>query len=394
MKVLDCSTKEREYWSHVSQQQELPIAVGVDALPLVTELGDLAKGFPLTDTKKAQIAFLKVRLLRDPSLIHQLRLLVSVSDKRLYLELSYVFSRTPSPMGGGTLCGCLPHELSRHPVSFFENKLKSGGVTPGVAAKTAEVLSQYLLEKGVAEIIGVYAGLTQPQRETIIKCLILPKEIQQNEAKRRGHGAEAEVAKLLRALKAQYLPADKIEHPMGSRDPNVDFKTLKIVPRSAGATFGFDLLVMDRGDIRICIQGLVQSSDPGQFGVDKSNQTVDIRRIINAANSHLPREKKLELWGILDGVGYSENKKDTINKMLANVHKFIQMKSLYKAALALHRLGLANITAIRFDPDFYSASAMQHMTQYVPKGVTIITSDKQIDSRRRAVQAGKAIVYV
>lgn len=394
MKVSDCSTKECEYWSHVSRQQELPIAAGVESLPLVTELADLAAGFPLHDSKKAQIAFLKERLLRDPSLIHQLRLLVSVSDKRLYLDLSYLFSRTPSPVGAGTLCGCLPHELGRHPVAFFENKLKGGNQTQEVAAKTAEVLSQYLLEKGLTDIIGVYACLTKFQRETIVKYLIAPKESQQNEAKRRGHGAEAEVAKLLTALNVQYLPPDKIEHPMGSRDPNVDFKTLKLVSRSAGKTYGFDLLIMDGGDFRICIQGLVQSSDPGQFGVDKSNQTVEIRHNIDAANSAHKLKKPLELWGILDGVGYSENKKDTINKMLANVHEFIQMKSLYKAALALHRLGLSSVRAVRFDPEFYDVSAMQHMARYVPNGVNIITSEKQVDRRWRAIKAGKAIVYV
>ena len=112
-------------------------------------------------------------------------------------------------------------------------------------------------------------------------------------------------------------------------------------------------------------------------------------------NQGLSRNRQLELWGILDGVGYSENKAGTINKMLSHFHEHVQMKSTFKIALAMHRLGLRTIRAIRFDSTFYTpASAEQMVERYVPDDVSVAWTDAAVDQIWRPLRAGKAIVYL
>jgi hypothetical protein len=390
-----CDVPEKEYWTHVSAQEELPIAGGVIAIQPPGGLDHLIERLPAGSSGPAIEACVAEELLRDPDLLDQLRLLVSVSDKRCYLDLSYIFSRTFEPgIRSRTLCGCSPDALTRHQLSFFRNILKQAAKQPCRAKAAAETIARYLVEtKGLSTILNVYGGLDAGQRKAIIEKLVLPSDSQQREAKRRGHGAEAALATLIVALGCRILPDDKATHPMGASDPNVDPSTFEVAPRDADSTISFDLLVLDSdGKIRVCVQSLVQSSDPGQFGVEKVKDTRNARELIDAFNRTCAADRRIQLWNLLDGVGYSENKNGTINRMLTQAHCFIQLKTIYKAALTLHSLGLAEVKAIRFDQEFYGATSLADMSHYVPRGVKILGGEETIDAC--ALPAGKATIYI
>jgi len=389
--LCDCGSRESEYWTHVSSQDELPIAAGASATPLLAKVDAILEATPLDSGADRLAEVVEGCLLSEPGLIHQLRLLIGLSDKRMYLDLSYAFSRTAGVGTAPTLCGCKPHELTRHSLSFFEQML-SGGSARG--QKAAKLIARYLVEKGIGDILGVYKKLTAGQRATVIARLVLPKEAQQNEAKRRGHGAEVEFARAVQMLGCGFLPKDKITNPMGSGDPNVDPDTFTLAKREPGRTYSFDVLVADgKGNIAVCVQGLVQSSDPGQFGVDKSNQTVEIRKLIDRFNAR-SSGRSVQLWGVVDGVGYSENKEGTINKMLSAFHVFVQMRSLYKVGLALHELGLCSVKAILFDRTFYSESALQQMCRYVPEDVEVLAVGALPNAAFQRVTLGCATLFV
>src|SRR5262249_26708754 len=135
-------------------------------------------------------------------------------------------------------------------------------------------------------------------------------------------------------------------------------------------------------------------SDPGQYGVNKSDETVAVAAQIQAANRSQRKSKPMELWGLVDGIGFSENKADTINKMLGCFDVFVQLNTLYKAPLRLQALWLCRVRAIQFS-DFYSAADVKAIkTKYVPAGVDILSTDQKPDRRWQAIKAGRATVYL
>lgn len=399
---------------HVSSQDELPIADAslsetqektdtnsedeeeLEEDSIIAALNSLADRFDPHDPSKLQ-AYIVAQILENPELINQLRLLISVSDKRLYLDLSYIFSRTLHPTDATkTLCGCAPHELTRHSTSFFVKIISKAKTDSARATSSAVLIAGYLLNKGLIDILRVYSSLSSEERDVIVRHLIAPKEAQQNEAKRRGHGPEAKLAKLVRSLGVSFVPKDKDTRPMGEHDPNINRETFTIVRREADKTFSSDLVILDsEGNVRVCVVGLIHSSDPGQFGVDKSNTVIDIKRSMDAFNREAQQNKSVEIWGLVDGVGYSENKSGTIHKMLPHFHNFFQMKSLYKAALGLHRLGLTKIKAIQFDKTFYSDDSVTQMIEkYVPEEITVINNSQDVREEWLAIEAGAAILYI
>ncbi len=393
--LASCDTREDEYWTHVSAQEELPVAGEIAPVRPPERLDRVVEALPDDPAEAVMQTVVADELVRDPRILDDLRLLVSVSDKRCYLDLSYLFSRAFDPTRPGkTLCGCPPQSLKRHQLSFFRNLLSRAGKEPDRARAAAAIISRYLVvTKGLSPILKVYGRLGVRERDAIVKSLVLPGESQQREAKRRGHGVEGALAELVGAVGCAVVPTDKAENPMGSTDPNVDPETFKVVSRDADRTLSFDLLILDsRSEVRVCVQSLVQSSDPGQFGVEKAKDTRNARSAVDSFDQAHGGDGRVELWGLLDGVGYSENKNGTINRLLGDVHEFIQLKTLYKAALALHRLGLARIAAIEFDPGFYRAETMAAMGRYVPGDVAIVAPGDEVD--RRPVPAGCATIYL
>ena len=262
------------------------------------------------------------------------------------------------------------------------------------AKQTADVITKYLLEKGLKEILEAYSAMSEGQRDAILNCLILPKEMQQVDAKLRGHGPEAELAKLIDFMGCHMVPEDKAANPMGQHDPNVNFVSFELAPKNSTSTFSSDLIVLNQnsGKVKICVVGLVHSSDPGQFGVDKANTVKDIRLKIDKFNKQNP-DRGIEIWGLVDGVGYSENKNGTINAMLPHFHNFVQLKTMWKAALRLHELKLTKIKAIRFDESFYSEKILTQLSKYVPKNVEVLSGKKATPPDWICYKAGKATIY-
>lgn len=99
------------------------------------------------------------------------------------------------------------------------------------------------------------------------------------------------------------------------------------------------------------------------------------------------------MWGLVDGVGFIENPENTIFKMLEQFDTFIQLKSLYKSGLQLHKLGLVKIKAIRFDMSFYSVEEANEMFEKYGSADILKVIDNTIP-KGREIQAGKAWLYI
>ena len=178
---------------------------------------------------------------------------------------------------------------------------------------------------------------------------------------------------------------------MGSSDPNVDKVTFEIAKRNKETTWSMDLIVKRGNDIKILIQGLIHTSDPGQYGVNKSDETVTVKQGLTSYNKKYKKDK--ELWGLVDGVGFIENPEDTVFKMLEQFDTFVQLKSLYKAALRLHKLKMVKIKAIRFDMDFYSRKEADEMfAKYGSKDIVKVTDGSV--PKGTEIKAGKAWIYI
>lgn len=234
-------------------------------------------------------------------------------------------------------------------------------------------------------------------KDTLLKLvthLIFPKEIQQKEAKRRGHGAEQALAKLLNELSVGFLPSDRHSDPMKSQDPNVSRLNFSEAKKEKGKTWSFDVIAKDaQGIPSFFVQSLIHTSDPGQYGVNKSDETILVKEDLNKFN--LASKQDYELWGFVDGFGFSENKKDTIDKMLNVFDCFIQMNSLYKAGLRLHSKGVCKIKAIEFDDTFYSDEDIKSLSKkYVSNDILILNSRRSENNNMKAIVAGKATLFI
>ncbi len=384
---------ETEYWYNVMPQAEMPIAGVMEHLAnlevLKKVLDKLAKV-----AEKDMFTEVASELLKNPEVFHDLRKLLGISDKRAYLELSFLTSRYKHPTEPNALCGCQPWTMARHPMQFFIRLLENG--KENVRQAAAKVMAKYLLGEGLEAAAKAFSAMSVESLAAAFENLIAPKELQQKAAKRRGHGCEGALAKVLKAVGAKMLPVEKADNPMGSQDPNVDFATLTVAERERGQTYSFDMIVLGaKSEVGILIQSLIHTSDPGQYGVDKSNQTVEIADKLNEANKKLRKsDEQVELWGLLDGVGFSENKKDTLNKMLDKFPCFVQLNTLYKAPLRLHQLGLCRVKAIKFAP-YYSFEDVKAITaKYVPKDVRVLGNEEVPDPKWTAVIAGRATIYL
>lgn len=380
-------TVQNEFWFHVANQDEIPIFGIVDKDLDIPLLMQILQGLP----NQNQNLYISQIILNNPDTIDFLRTFVGISDKRMYLELSYLFAKTKYFSTDSTnILGKSMYELDKHPLTYFKNLI--AGKDQDLAKKAVEIIAKYLIDRQLLGILELFKKLQQTEIETIIEKLILPKEIQQAEAKRRGHGAEHKVANLLNQLSISFVPSDKHSNPMSSNDPNVDIDTFEIVQKQRGKTYSFDLVVETHLSKPLAfLQGLIHTSDPGQYGVNKSDETVQVKRDLTKSNQKYNTQK--QHWGLVDGVGFSENKKDTIDKMLSEFDCFLQLKSIYKAGLELHKLGLIKLKAIRFDMNFYTqAEAIAMFDKYGSSDIQCITNDAIL--QRTKIEAGKAWLYV
>ena len=388
MNSMITETPQNEFWYHVANQPEIPIAGEIDKSLNVEKLVALVADFP-SDSEQ-QTKHLKEQIKSDPNLIDILRTLVGVSDKRMYLELSYIFSRTRLPGDDHTnILNYTLFDVMKHPLSYYKSLVVSPNTQ--LAEKSVEIIMLFLKEKRLFEIIEAFRRISAEQLVVIVEKLIVTKEVQQAEAKRRGHGAEFALAALLHDLGCEMIPEDRWQRPMGFRDPNVDRISFQEAKKKKGDTWSFDLILKDGSENCVFIQSLIHTSDPGQYGVNKSDETVQIRQDLDSHNQ--ANNTRKELWGLVDGVGFCENKKDTIDKMLNVFDCFVQMKSLYKAGLHLHKLGLLTVKGIRFNTQFYTNSLARSMYEkYASDNIQYLTSNDNIAGRH--IQAGMATLVI
>ena len=386
LSIGDCASAEDEYWYHVSPQNHLPLAPGVVRHTNLDSVDSFIAGLKYTgDT--ALVQSVTGHLMKDPESLSGMRLLAGLSDKRLYLDLSYNMSRVTERNGSSTLCGCAPNKLTRHSTAFFVNRIRNSNSSYQIA----EAIAIYLVTAGLNRVAAALSAIDSQKRKPLLLSFISGREAQQNEAKRRGHGAEAALAELLEQMDIQIRPKGKAVNPMGVSDPHFSALHWTLCDRSPGETFSTDIAVLDKsGELRVCIQALIHSSDPGQFGVNKSDETVTIRTILD-------KTQRGEIWGLLDGVGYSENKKGTINKLIKAFHHFAQYNSLYKVALRCHHLELVKVSGIVFDAAYPPHCQEQMRDRYVPADVCVLRefpSESHPSESHKAIPAGWATIVI
>jgi len=229
--VTELEKKEKEYWRNVSPQEELPKAGEIE-IPNLGDLDVIFSELVQKSTPDEQKQLVNAHLLATPALFHVLRLFVGIANKRAYLDLSYLFRNTSNPDESGSLCGCSETEFNAHQTSFFLNMIQ-GNNKQSKKEKAAEVITDYLCDKGLVVVLLVFANLEPAMRMSIIEQVVFPREFQQSDAKRRGHGAEAEFAKLVRELGGKILPKDKDTNPMGSGDIRLHKTTLAITEENS-----------------------------------------------------------------------------------------------------------------------------------------------------------------
>ena len=397
-------TNETEYWRHVSPQDELPLA-GEVSTSSVSKLHRLMNDLEATmesDTKEKLTDYgenekddsekmrewMERRLREEPSTVDHLRRMVGIKDKRLYLDLSYDFRATPHPEKDTGLCGCPSDDFIAHQTSVLKNKLDSSN--PEVSHRSSEVFADYFEERGVLDVLDIFRELDESQVETVIENIIMPHDIQMEEAKRRGHGAEGVIAVLLENFEeVEVLPKNKAEYPMAS-DVRLDEDDYSVSDKKASETDSYDLLIRDEDEDKhvLGILGLVHSSDPGEYGVGKTGRTEDYHDRIAEYNDNYDAE--MELWALVDGCGFGDNK-GTLRAVLNHADEFVQMNTAYKFLVHLHDKDIIDIEGIDFDSSFYNDEEVDELEEWAKsKGVS---TDRDTDSFEKIV-AGKADIYV
>ncbi len=381
---------QSEYWFHVADQVEIPIAGEVDKSIDLSLLSEVAYSTP--ETEDTFLQYISDLIMINPDSIDMLRTLIGVSDKRMYLELSYAFSKTRyNKTDTQNILGYSIYDLNKKTIKFFKGTLSSNDKK--LAKVSSEIIAQYLVSRGLFKVLRAIQKVNRDELEVLVNNLIITKEVQQAEAKRRGHGAEHALADLINNLGLEMLPENRHTRAIGFRDPNVDRETFEVFKKTKNSTWSFDLIIKSPNlENIVFVQSLIHTSDPGQYGVNKSDETILIKNDLNKHNETYSSSK--QLWGIVDGVGFCENKRDTIDKMLGVFDCFVQMKSLYKAGLQLHKSGFIKINAIAFDTSFYNEDeAKQMYSKYCPPEIEDVTY-ANANSSWKAVGAGKATLFI
>lgn len=228
-------TAQTEFWFHVANQDEIPILGTVDKsfdMPLLFKV--LSE---LPDTEASQKGYVQALIQDNTDILDILRPFVGVSDKRMYLELSYIFSKTKFDTNEEkNILGKSLYELQKHNLAFFKNLIKKDDIEnqepdlkktgePTIKEqkrqkkiklkeKAREIIVDYLLNKNLLGILDKLKILSEAQWTVIVSNLINPKEMQQTETKLRGHSAERELAIVFHELGVNYLPPNKHTNPM------------------------------------------------------------------------------------------------------------------------------------------------------------------------------------
>ena len=391
--------KIEEFWYCVSNQDELPIYKAEEVIDNQSSEGliefleqyknRINKNIDIHDNDNQKI--ISQIILETPNFISEIRKLIGVSDKRLYLELSFIFNRCKS--NGTNIFGEKKTELKKHSTSFFINALSNNSRK----AEIANIISNYFIDKKLIDILDIFLDAPIENVNKLFEFLMEPKELQQKEAKYRGHGAEMYIAQSIKKCNQILYPELKAENPMESRDPNVDLSSMRIVDRdiSNPSVHSFDIIIKDKNDnIRVLVQSLIHSSDPGQYGVDKSNETIAIKNLIDKYNAEHPNVPKVYLWGSVDGVGFIENPNGTIIKMINYFDMFVQINTTFKIGIELHKIGLFdNLKGVYFDEEYFDDEMILHFKNSLEKAGLVLIDRKDLKNYS-CIPCGKGILCI
>lgn len=382
--------KIEEFWYCVAPQEDLPLYKGQEiSSKSCTNLIKLIDLYKSKEGTARPDEIIKSIILGKPQIISDIRVLVGVSDKRLYLDLTYI-ANIYSDEDGNRLVSESREHLLKHDTNFFIRQLSTSAMKNALA----EQITQYFIDRGLINILNTFTSLETNQIVPIFDNLIAPKEIQQMQAKYRGHGAEQAFAQIVTACGMNIIPPHKDTDPMAGYDPNVDLSSMTVVQRNANNEncHSFDLIITEDDDIRILIQSLIHSSDPGQYGVNKSDETIDIFKLIENYNK-TSSKKPVYLLGSVDGVGFSENPNGTIVKMIDAFDDFFQMHTLFKIPLFLQKVGLIdNVLGISFDTKYFGDIAIEHFNEVYMRPLDVKDLTGKDLSPYKTLKAGKAIV--
>nr|ABE02416.1 BsrGI restriction endonuclease [Geobacillus stearothermophilus] len=382
----------QEFWYCVASQEELPLYKGHEISSSVCDnlLAFIEHYKEEVSKGKNLKTFLSEALIKKPSIINHLRLLLGISDKRLYLDLTFIFNRATTD-NGERLLNESRENLVKHDTKFFINQLTNSDKKEHFS----RLITDYFINRGIEDIIHIFSRMDKNQITSIFNNLIAPKEIQQKQAKYRGHGAEMAFAKIFHDCGVTIVPENKHINPMAGYDPNVDLTNMTIVPRNAANRniHSFDLVVKDNeGNIRVLVQSLIHSSDPGQYGVNKSDETLEIKKLINNYNSR-NSQKPVYLLGSVDGVGFCENPNGTIVKMIDVFDDFFQINTLFKIPIFLQKIGLIdNVKGIKFDTDFFDEHVIEYFEKTYLKPANIQNLTNSNCNFTNYIKAGKGTV--
>ena len=141
----------------------------------------------------------------NPSVISDIRVLVGVSDKRLYLDLTYLANTYRSADNKRLVPEAREH-LLKHDTKYFIRLLSTSQMKEELAME----ITKYFMDRGLVDILNTFSSISKEQIIPIFDNLIAPKEIQQMQAKYRGHGAEQAFAQIVTACGLQITPKTKI----------------------------------------------------------------------------------------------------------------------------------------------------------------------------------------
>ncbi len=384
--------KLSEYWYCVSPQEGLPLYAGKkncfkSCNDLLNIVDDYKKLFSVNSNKRNVI---KNLILQKPSIISNIRVLVGISDKRMYLDLTYLVNKYVND--GCKISSENNKKLIKHDTKYFIHQLKNQLCKD----LYADIIAEYFIDKGILSMLDIFSTLSKEQISLIFNNLILTKENQQREAKYRGHGAEQAFAKVVKACGVCIVPENKDILPMDKYDPNVDLSKMKITQKSKNNTdcYSFDLIIKDvENEVSVLIQSLIHSSDPGQFGVNKSNESIEIKNKIEKYNNN--SKKKVHLVGSVDGVGFCENPTGTIIKLLDTFDDFFQMNTLFKIPVILQRYGLIDsVLGVALDPNYFEPSVIDYFvdTYLKPAHVKNMTGQDISQYSKNKLDAGKGTI--
>lgn len=387
-------TNIEEFWYCVSPQENIPIPDGIQnkqdaefkALKHTIEVFSEKKG----DTRDV----IQEMILEDSSSISTFRKIIGITDKRLYLDLTYLTNKYDD----GQNTRLVPESktsIKRHTTAFFEGRFNIKSYK--YKNTLAKLITDYLCDNGLEDSLNAFKTLTANQLSVIFKNLIVTKELQQRITKYRGHGVEQAFAKIIDSCGLSFIPPRKAIDPMASKDPNIDLSNMRLIAKDSKNDYchSFDLIVYVASSPRVLIQSLVHTSDPGQYGVAKSNETVTIKAQLNNFNSKLPASEHVFLMGSVDGIGFCENSKDTIDKMLECFDCFFQMNTLFKIPLFLQSKNIIDrIYGISFDVNYFNQTIIEHFEDTLLKPSKVKNMTGADLSSLNIFPAGKATLIL